>query len=206
MSTLGKNLLREAFSGEDSFANVEDVARTTQSCDLKEVVERLVEQKLLSVELFRDPSGDSSREIMGIITQKRARTVLQSLQTLSEQEIETILSTCRVRGTVEDLFNYLDFIMLARTFKVDNLEHDNRQIENLRETIKTSKSKLHSPVRRSRETTRRKRWPCIAIPAKIEAGPLHAEREEGANLQENYQKQRRESRLPRVPEDAEARR
>lgn len=144
MSTLGKNLLREAFSSEDSFANVEDVARTTQSCDLKEVVERLVEQKLLSVELFRDPSGDSSREIMGIITQKRARTVLQSLQTLSEQEIETILSTCRVRGTVEDLFNYLDFIMLARTFKVDNLEHDNRQIENLRETIKTSKSKLEA--------------------------------------------------------------
>ena len=45
---------------------------------------------------------------------------------------------------MEDLFNYLDFIMLARTFKVDNLEHDNRQIENLRETIKTSKSKLEA--------------------------------------------------------------
>ncbi len=98
-------------------------------------------KKLLSVELFRDHDSDGNREIMGIITQKRARKVLESLKTLNEDDIETILSTCRVRGTVEDLFNYLDFIMLARTFKVDNLEQDNLEIDNLRETIKSSKGR-----------------------------------------------------------------
>lgn len=65
---------------------------------------------------------------MGIIPQKRAKRVLESLKILNDQDIDTILSTCRVRGTVEDLFNYLDFIMLARTFKVDNLEQDRLEI------------------------------------------------------------------------------
>ena len=83
VSTLGKNLLREAFSSEDSFSNVEEVARNTQAWNIKEIIENLVEKKLLSVELFRDPQSDGNREIMGIIPQKRAKRVLESLQILS---------------------------------------------------------------------------------------------------------------------------
>ncbi len=130
---------------------MEDVARNTHTCNIKEIIEGLVSKKLLSVELFRDHDSDGNREIMGIITQKRARKVLESLKTLNEDDIETILSTCRVRGTVEDLFNYLDFIMLARTFKVDNLEQDNLEIDNLRETIKSSKGRSTLSFRKLRE-------------------------------------------------------
>ena len=108
-----------------------------------------------------------------------------------------------MRGTVEDLFNFLDFIMLARTFKVDNLEQDRLEIENLKETIKSSKGEINSNNRNSLKVEGRawKRRQSQPILLKSQKRALLLKWEEGADLQESPEEQRRKSVLSWVPKN-----